>query len=160
MSACLSHQSDVYNGALWKWEWQQREWESRLWEAPHCPCFHHEVQLLVFLSWLSMIWQRGKFVEKGTAGEKREFHCLREPQVCQQQSDRHTCSWGPDISRSLLRFTALGHTLCDSDRMTDCIILKKPSNHMLSSSICSSETHLHPLNICRNTRGSTDPQHK
>lgn len=47
--------------------------------------------------------------------------------------------------------TFYGFSLCaDSDRMTDCIILKKPSNHMLTSSICSSKKHLHPLNICRN----------
>lgn len=107
---------------------------------------------------LSVLAQHDLAVRE-TAEEKREFHCLREPQVCQQQSDKHTCSRGPDISRSLLRFTALA-PCTDCDRMTDCIILKKPSNHMLSSSICSSKTHLHPLNICRNIRGSSDPQHK
>ncbi len=51
-----------------------------------------------------------------------------------------------------ITFTALA-PCTDCDRMTDCIILKKPSNHMLSSSICSSK-HICITNICRNIRGS------
>lgn len=77
-------------------------------KPPTVPAFIMQCSCWFFC--LGSAWSgRGKFVEKQTAGEKREFHCLREPQVCQQQSDRHTCSWGPDISRSLLRFMALAH---------------------------------------------------